>query len=278
MKKIGLGVLFVLSAVALALAIPIATTLPNTVHLEEFTWVEVEEAVRRGKRTIIIPTGGIEQNGPHMVLGKHNYIVRHAAEEIANALGDALVAPVVKYVPEGSVEPPSGHMYFAGTISVPDRVFANILEFTARSLRAHGFETICFLGDSGGNQEMQAKVAAELNAEWKGSGVKVIHVGDYYAANGQFDWLLTQDETTSSIGSHAGIRDTSELLAVYPDGIRSDMVAPGGGLYLRATGVKGDPTRASAERGEQLLALKIEAGLRQIRSEIAHIPDENVDN
>ena len=267
MKKIALVIILAASVAIIALAIPIRTTLPDTVHMEELTWVEVDEAIRQGIRTVIIPTGGVEQNGPHMVLGKHNYIVRYSAEQIARDLGDALVAPVVTFVPEGSVNPPSGHMYFAGTISVPETVFANILEFTARSLRAHGFETICFLGDSGGNQEMQRRVATRLSAEWKGDGIRVIHVGDYYAANGQIDWLLTQEETKASIGSHAGIRDTSELLAVFPAGVRSDRVAARGGRLLRPTGVSGDPTRASAERGKTLLALKIEAALRQIRAE-----------
>jgi creatinine amidohydrolase len=267
-KIIALAIFLAASGTILALAIPIRTTLPDTVHLEELTWVEVDEALRRGVRTVIVPTGGIEQNGPHMVLGKHNYIVHYAAERIARNLGDALVAPVVTYVPEGSVDPPSGHMSFAGTISVPDTVFANILEFTARSLRAHGFETICFIGDSGGNQEMQEQVARRLNAEWRGDDIRVIHIGNYYAANGQVDWLLTQEETNVSIGDHAGIRDTSELLVVFPAGIRSDMVARRGGRFLRPTGVSGDPTRASAERGKKLLSLKIEAALRQIRAEI----------
>ncbi len=267
MKQLALVLLLAFGVAVFALAIPIRTTLPDTVHLEELTWVEVDEAIRQGMRTIIVPTGGVEQNGPHMVLGKHNYIVRHAAERIARDLGDALVAPVVTFVPEGSVDPPSGHMYFAGTISVPDTVFANILEFTARSLRAHGFKTICFLGDSNGNQKMQEQVAMRLNTEWEEDGVRVVHLGDYYAANGQVDWLLTQEETQASIGSHAGIRDTSELLAVFPAGIRRDMIAPRGGHLLRPTGVNGDPTRASAERGEKLLALKIKAALHQIRAE-----------
>ena len=73
----------------------------QSVWIEELTWVEVRDAIRAGKTTLIFPTGGTEQNGPHMVLGKHNYIVKHNAEEIAKRLGNALVAPVLAYVPEG---------------------------------------------------------------------------------------------------------------------------------------------------------------------------------
>ncbi len=247
----------------------LTATPPDTVHLEELTWVEVRTLVQHGHTVAIVPTAGLEQNGPHVVLGKHGYVVRHTADRIARALGNALVAPVMNYVPEGSIDPPDGHMRFAGTISIPEPVFADVLEATARSLRAHGFTLIALLGDSGGNQATQAAVAEALNAEWAGTGATVLHVGDYYAANGQADWLVAEGESHASIGGHAGIRDTSELMAVYPDGVRAEMVRPGGGRYPEPTGVSGDPTRASVARGEKMLALKIEAALAQINAVLA---------
>lgn len=111
---------------------------PNSVFLEELTWIEVRDAIAAGKTTVIIPTGGTEQNGPHMVLGKHNYMVKYKSREVAKRLGNALVAPVVAYVPEGDVNPPTGHMSFAGTITLPQDVFAKVLEYAARSLKQHG--------------------------------------------------------------------------------------------------------------------------------------------
>jgi creatinine amidohydrolase len=54
--------------------------------------------------------------------------VRYKTGEIAKQLGNALVAPVVAYVPEGEIKPPSGHMRFAGTITLPHDVFARVLE------------------------------------------------------------------------------------------------------------------------------------------------------
>lgn len=247
----------------------LTTTPRETVYLEELTWVEVRELVGRGKTVAIVPTGGVEQNGPHMVLGKHNYIVRDTAGRIARALGNALVAPVVAYVPEGAIEPAAGHMRYPGTISVPEPVFAAVIEHAARSLRAHGFTTIGLVGDSGGNQAAQAAVAQKLNAEWAGTGVRVIHVSDYYSANGQVARLRAEGETATAIGGHAGIRDTSELLAVYPEGIRAEMLRRGGGRYLEPTGVSGDPTRTSAARGQVMLGLKVEAAVRQIRAALA---------
>jgi len=243
-----------------------ATEAIRSVHLEELTWTEVRTLMERGYKTAIVPTGGTEQNGPHMVLGKHNYIVRYTAERIAQSLGNALVAPVIAYVPEGEIERPTGHMAYPGTISVPDGVFAATLEAAARSLRAHGFTTILFLGDSYGNQPAQQAVARRLGSKWKRHGVRVLHVGDYYASNGQVDWLRARGETNTTIGGHAGIRDTSELLAINPAGIRRDRMQPHTAPGMAGSGVNGDPTRASADRGQKMLQLKIDAALRQIRA------------
>ena len=111
----------------------------DSVFLEELTWTEVRDAVQAGKTTVIIPTAGTEQNGPHMILGKHNITVKYTAGEIAKQLGDALVAPVVAYVPEGSIDPLSGHMRYPGTITLPEEYFMKLLEYAARSFHAHGF-------------------------------------------------------------------------------------------------------------------------------------------
>src|ERR1700694_1580954 len=139
---------------------------PQTVFLDELTSSELRDQVRAGRRTVIVPIGGTEQNGPHMVLGKHNVRVKFLGEKIALALGDTVVAPVMAYVPEGGISPPTAHMRFAGTISIPDETFQKVLEYTARSLKLHGFRDIVFLGDHGGYRKDEQVVADRLNREW----------------------------------------------------------------------------------------------------------------
>ena len=238
----------------------------NTVFIEEMTWTEVRDAIADGTTTVIIPTAGTEQNGPHMVTGKHRYIIEAASDRIARELGNALVAPVVTYVPEGNVDPPSGHMRYAGTVTLPNEFFMKLLEYAARSFRVHGFTDIVLIGDSGGNQRGMEEVAALLNGEWGGEGARVHFIGDYYAANGYREWLAEQGETDESIGRHAGITDTSLLLYVAPQHIRQDQLAPGGGF--EGSGVSGDPTRASAEYGEMGMQLRVDAAVRQIRGAV----------
>jgi creatinine amidohydrolase/Fe(II)-dependent formamide hydrolase-like protein len=239
------------------------STAASSVYLEELTWVEVRDAIKAGKTTIIFPTGGTEQNGPHMVLGKHNYIVHHAAGEIAKRLGNALVAPVLAYVPEGRIDPPEGHMRFPGTISLPDDVFTRVTEYAARSFRVHGFRDIVLIGDSGPNQRGLQAAALRLTQEWAGSGVRVHYIGDYYQHKAYTAWLKQQGLNAAEIGTHAGVEDTSELMAIAPQHIRKDKLAPGGDFSV--TGVSGNPARASAAYGRQGLELRIGAAVAQIQ-------------
>ncbi len=244
---------------AVALAAP-----PDTVFLEELTWTEVRDLLAAGKTTVIVASAGNEQNGPHMVLGKHEYIVKHAADRIARKLGNALVAPIVTYVPEGAIDPPSGHMRYPGTISLPNVYFMKIYEYAARSLKAHGFTDIVFLGDSGGNQNGMEEVALALNAEWRGGKTRVHFVPEYYSDNGFTDWLKTQGETDESIGTHAGISDTSQLLAVAPQHVRKDKLAKAGGF--EGSGVTGDPTKATETYGKKGIDFKVETAVARIQT------------
>ena len=235
-----------------------------SVFLEALTWTELRDAVATGMTTVIIPTGGTEQNGPHMILGKHNVLVKHKAGETARRLGDALVAPVMAYVPEGDVSPPTGHMRFPGTITTPPAVFEQVLEYAARSLAQHGFTDIALMGDSGGNQASQAAVAERLNLEWADGPARVHHLADYYPGPGD-DWLVEQGERPEDVGSHAGMHDTSQLLFLDPSQLRSDRFAPGTGAGPGGNGVNGNPARATAQFGEQILEMQIAAAVNQIR-------------
>ncbi|MGQ0649784.1 MAG: creatininase family protein [Gemmatimonadaceae bacterium] len=234
--------------------------------IEAMTWTEVRDAIQAGKKVVIIPTGGTEQNGPHMVLGKHNYIVTFAAGQLAGRLGNALVAPTVQYVPEGDYNRPNfGDK--PGVISNPSPSYDQLLDAAVRSLRVHGFTDILLIGDSGGNQQGLTNVANALNAEWQGTDVRVYALVDYYQ-KGRVqlrEYLLkTYGWDAATVGTHAGTTDTSQLLYVYPEGIRRNKLAPSGGGP--ESGVNGDPTKASAEIGKVAIDLKVNAAVEQYRS------------
>lgn len=268
LRKAALGVAAVL---LLSLVLPkqlLTAPLPNAVELKDMTWLEVRSALQAGYYTVIVPTGGIEQNGPHMILGKHDYIVAQAASTIARNVGRTLVAPVVSYVPQGDYDPPTGHLRFPGTMGVPEPVFAGILEGIAKSLKAGGFKTILFIGDHGGSQPAQKAVSERLTKAWTTAGVRVATIDAYYDDKAQIKRLLSEGQSLDAIGQHASVIDTSELLAVQPKGVdltRYRKVSTG----LEPTGVSGDPSTATPERGTSLLTMRIEAATAAIKAFIA---------
>jgi creatinine amidohydrolase len=260
-------------AKALALVCLLLLGLPayasDTVFFEELTWTELRDLIRSGKTTIIVPIGGTEQNGAHMALGKHNFRVRYLSEKIALALGNALVAPVIAYVPEGSPEPPTGHMRFPGTITVPEETFEKVLEYAARSFKTADFRDIVFLGDHGSDQRGEKAVADRLDKEWAAKPTRVHAIEEYYrASEAEFGKLLkSKGYREEEIGSHAGLADTSLTLAVDPRLVRTDRLQPGAKLES-GDGVAGDPRRSSAELGRLGVDLIVTRTVDAIRKAI----------
>jgi creatinine amidohydrolase/Fe(II)-dependent formamide hydrolase-like protein len=180
----------------------------NTVRIEAMTWMDVRDALAAGKTTAIISTGGVEPNGPWLVTGKHNYVLRANCDRIARALGDALCAPVMELVPEGRIEPPSGHMTSPGTISLRQETFEMVLTDVAESLEQHGFENIVFIGDSGGNQSGMENVANALNAKWGEGGARAHFIGEYYRTPPGSRNVLRELGVTSEGDASDGLHDS----------------------------------------------------------------------
>ena len=195
----------------------------NTVWLEEMTWMDVRDSLKAGHTTAIIATGGMEPNGPWLVTGKHNYVLRTNCEAIARKLGNALCAPIVEYVPEGRIEPPSGHMRSPGTISLREETFQALLTDIAHSLKVHGFQNIIMIGDSGGNQNGQKAVADKLTAQFAGSAL-VATIPGYYTAPPGTPNVLRQLGVTKDGMPDDGLHDspgiTLNMLLTDPNSVR----------------------------------------------------------
>jgi len=262
----------ILAGIALAFAIgsPARAAPPAHVFLEEMTSPEVREALRGGATTIIIPVGGTEQNGPHMTLGKHNVRVKLLAGRIAGELGNAIVAPVVAYVPEGSITPPRAHMRFAGTISIADETFKSLLDASARSFAQHGFTDIVLIGDHGDYQAQLAAVAARLNRDWARTPARAHFIAEYYLAAGKpyAQALRSQGLSAAQIGTHAGTADTSLMLALDPTQVHTERLAEAaeGGTSI---GVAGDPRPASAALGRIGVQSIVDTSVAAIRKAVA---------
>ncbi|HVW01936.1 MAG TPA: creatininase family protein [Planctomycetaceae bacterium] len=244
---------------------PIAAA--DTLHLDEMTWMEIRDALRAGKRTAIVPVGGIEQNGPYVVTGKHNLIVRAIAERVARELGDALVAPVVPFVPEGNIDPPEGWMRYPGTISVSDATYEALLTDICASLRAHGFERIALLGDSGGNQAGLANVARKLNTRWAREKTRVAHIAEYYNHDDVDRWLEKRGIHQVPDGTHDDFAINATLLAIDPTSVRMKQRLAAD--RFRVNGVELAPVEKSIELGRKIIEFRAAATVAAIRRAFA---------
>ena len=239
----------------------------DSVWLEELTWLEVRDLMRAGRTTVLISTGGVEQNGPNLVLGKHNIILRATMDAVARQLGDALVAPVVPFVPEGDIDPPSGHMRYPGTVSVTQATFRALLTDIARSMKAHGFRHVVFLGDSGGNQEGMEAVAEALSGEWAGSGTDVVFVPEYYDNERWNAWIADQGVHEELEGLHDDVRHSSIMMLVDPEYVRAEERMAVGLFHIN--GVELAPVEKTRALARGLVAYQARITVEAIRRRLA---------
>jgi creatinine amidohydrolase/Fe(II)-dependent formamide hydrolase-like protein len=223
----------------------------DSVFTEELTWMEIRDAMKAGKTTVIIPTGGVEQNGPYLATGKHNYVLRATTEAIARKLGNALVAPIVPFVPEGDIEPATQHMKYPGTISLTEETYRRLLVDICSSFRAHGFAHIVLIGDSGGNQDGMKAVASELNSKWAGEKTRLYFIPEYYDYGGLEKWLESQGIKQTPEGYHDDFAITAQMMVVDPTTVRMKQRIAAG--KFKINGIELAPAAKTIEWGRKIV-------------------------
>ncbi len=237
--------------------------------LEELTSMEIRDRVAAGATTVIIPTGGIEENGPYLATGKHNLILQSVCPAIAARLGNALCAPIVKFVPQGDIDPPSGAMRFPGSISLSAEVYEGLLTDIAASLRQAGFADIVLIGDSGGNQAGMARVADRLSRQW-GDSARIHFIGEFYDPG----WAETERYTEQELGiaetRHDGFHDdiwvTAMMMVADPNQVRHQQRLEAG--LASINGVSIADLAATVELGQKMIAFRAAHAAKAIRGVI----------
>jgi creatinine amidohydrolase len=242
------------------------------IDFERMTWPEVKQALADGKTTALIMNGGIEQRGPQGVNGAHSLIVHALGIEIAHKLGNAIMAPVIPFSPNRA------NPALPGTIGISTAVFAQLNEEVAEQMITNGFKNIVLLGDHGGGQTQLDEVAKKLSDKYEGKGIRVVHCNEFYDKVGtDFDkWLA---DNGYPAGSHASVKDTSELLYLGGDKgwVRKDLIATAVGDPVRKpgeardpnvvrvnNGIEGDARRSTPEIGKKVSDMKVDYAVDQI--------------
>jgi creatinine amidohydrolase/Fe(II)-dependent formamide hydrolase-like protein len=244
---------------------PIAAV--DSVFIEDLTWMEVRDAMKAGKDTVIVATGGVEQNGPYLVTGKHNVVLRGTTEAIARKLGNTLVAPIVQFVPEGDIDPPSLHMLYPGTISLTEPTYRALLTDVCSSLKAHGFKRIILIGDSGGNQDGMKAVAESLAAKW-GRACRIVFIADYYNMAPVNEWLESQGIRQKPEGLHDDFAMEAQMLAVDPNSVRMKQRIAAGNF--RINGIDLAPADKTIEWGKKIIDRRADQTVKAIRQALAN--------
>lgn len=248
----------------------------NSVFMEELTWMEIRDAIQEGKTTVIVATGGIEQNGPFVATGKHNYVLQKTTEAIARLLGNTLVAPIIKFVPEGDINPPSGHMQYSGTISLREETFKLLLIDIAGSLKQHGFQDIVFICDSGGNQMGMKNVTELLNEEWVNDEAQIHYISEYYEEDmWSFDYLKTigvlqlpDKQTAFRQNVHSDYHYEAIMATVDPQLIRTEQRIDKGLYSINDFDM--NPPEKTIENGKKLIEYRASITVEAIKKALSN--------
>ena len=254
-----------------------AATAEPLVEFELMTWPEVKQALADGKTTALIYTGGVEQRGPQVVNGLHNFVVQYVVKEIALKLGNAIAMPVLGFTPNNaSADLP-------GTIGLTNEIMALVLERIAEQTITNGFKNIVLMGDHGGGQgagadNVYAAVAKKLDDKYGAKGIHVYYCDACYkGAHDAYDQYLIKQGLPAS--SHAGLADTSE--ALYLEGnrnwVRKDKLATAVGDPVvngktvvgpnsPRNGIAGDARGSKPEYGKMREDMKIDIAVKQIQA------------
>ena len=239
----------------------------DSVFIEDLTWMEVRDAMQGGKDTVLIATGGIEQNGPYLVANKHNVVLRGTTEAIARKLGNMLVAPIIGFVPEGDIDPPTVHMRYPSTVSLTEETYRRLLVDVCSCYRTHGFKHVVMIGDSGGNQDGMKRVAAELNAKWPDGKTKFHFIPEYYNYGDLKGWLEERGIKQTDEGLHDDFAMSAMMLSIDPASVRMKQRVAAG--KFKINGVDLAPVEKTVELGKKLIDYRADVTVKLIRQAVA---------
>lgn len=231
---------------------------PDTVWIEDMTLPEVRDALKAGKNTALIFSGGMEDNGPYITVSQHNVIVKAMCGQIAKTLGNALCAPVVGIAP-GSPERSKS----PGSVSLTAETFKNVLLEEATSLQSQGFKYVFFMVDHGSDVQPSVDAAKILSEKWQGTGSVAAYVPEFYNYNIMVKW---EEENLGvhekSEGFHDDYYTAAISVAIDPESARMPER-----VKIHKTSINGVELNSAkaVEDGKKIMAMRHDAAVAAIR-------------
>jgi creatinine amidohydrolase len=234
-------------------------------HLADLTWLEIEDRIKAGERTVVIPLGATEQHGPHLPLRVDSVIAGALAERFCARVAGALQGPTIDFGCS------SEHMDFPGTVSLAPATAGAVIKDVITSLVRHGFEHLVLFSAHGGNDALLAELEPELQKCAEPARITVVH-GIGRISKVWADASNLESISSEISGAHAGEFETSIIAGLRPDLIRWAQMRAGTTMMPddpqtlfypslknnAPDGVVGDPCAATAERAERYLSAWVE--------------------
>ena len=262
-------------------------------HYGELTWPEIKAAAARNP-VVVVPIATLEDHGPHLPVDTDLRLCNAVCEEAVSRAADrALLVPAINhgYSPH--------HMDFPGAITIGAHTLIDYGVDVCRSLAHHGFKKLLIVNGHGSNTPFIDIIARLTVVETSVLAAAI----NYWAAPGVRDVAESLRESEKIGGmNHACEFETSLYLALCPDLVDmskarrelshrpsknywTDLIGGDGPLVmmehwsaLSESGVMGDPTKATAEKGRTLLDAAANGIVEIIDEMLARPPAHRVDH
>ncbi len=232
-------------------------------RIERLTFEDVARALELGFRSILIPCGAVEQHGLHLPLCMDADHAEALAQMVAQRLSHTLIAPTIK------VGCSSHHLSFPGTVSLRPETFESICLDYCVSLARHGFSRIMLFSGHIGNFRILKDMLPRLQDAVLGRcEVNVFADSDLWVGRWR-NAVAAAGGDPARVGGHADIAETSLMLKLRPNSVRTDKFEPGhigllsqdqrtlmwekGIASISRNGILGDPRGSTAAIGERCL-------------------------
>ncbi|MFX1388717.1 MAG: creatininase family protein [Promethearchaeota archaeon] len=249
----------------------------KTIRMDEMNWVDIQEAIKKGFKTVIIGVGSTEQHGPHLPTQTDGLIADIFINLIAKKLGNTLQAQTIKV---GCSE---HHIAFPGTITLKHSTLKAIIQDYIKSLQNHGFENIIFIPTHGGNFNPIKEAVNEIQNNYP--NIKIDAYTDLMRiVNYQNKIAEELNITKEEAGAHAGEVETSQMLVLAEKLVKKERFQPGyigvlseeevdmlfkkGMPSLTEIGVIGDPTKASKKNGKIYIEKMVEFLTEEVKKKL----------
>lgn len=195
------------------------------VNMAELTWVEYRQRLEADNPIVILPTGSVEQHGPHLPLSTDTLIPQAIAERVAACLG-AIVATPLSYGYKSQPKSGGGNHY-CGTTSLDGATLSHMLRDVIREFARHGVRRLAVID---GHMENAMFLIEGIDLGLRELGyagiddMKIVKLGYWEFLSQATEDALFPDGLISWALEHGAVMETSVMLHLHPDLVRAELI------------------------------------------------------